>query len=252
MQEFPAVQPGESDNFTFDFTDVVGAAAITAAQWSCTVSLDSSAADPNPASRLIGAPTFDTFTTTQRFGNAVAGAVYQLEATVTLSDGRVLADQAEVACQSVPLPVDLPTVGGWAQFDYDTWLALYPEFHGISSLQAQGYWNQATLFHKNDGTGPVTDLGQQTTLLYLLTAHLAALHGHHHGGPGLNRVGRITSSSVGGVSLSRTFDVPPGSAQWYAQTSYGVAYWTATSAYRTMHYFPATWNHRRIFNRWPL
>ena len=52
-------------------------------------------------------------------------------------------------------------------------------------------------------------------------------------------VGRITSATEGSVSVSTQFDVPPGSAQWFAQTLYGAEFWTATAAYRTMRYLPS-------------
>jgi len=76
-------------------------------------------------------------------------------------------------------------------------------------------------------------------LLYLLTAHVAALsYGENGQGP-RPLVGRISSATEGSVSVSAEYNVAPGSAQWYAQTGYGAQYWEATAKYRVGRYRPA-------------
>jgi hypothetical protein len=61
--------------------------------------------------------------------------------------------------------------------------------------------------------------------------------------------GRISSASEGSVSAAFDMNVPPGSAQWWAQTKYGSDYWLAMAPYRTMQYRPGP---RRVFSRWPV
>lgn len=123
------------------------------------------------------------------------------------------------------------------------WVLRYPEFAAVSQDTATGYWNEATLYHANDGSGPVKTEVAQRTLLNMVTAHIAARYSQSQGSPvpgapqdanGL--VGRINSASEGSVSVQTTMEYPPGSAQWWMTTKYGSDYWNATKAYRTMRY----------------
>lgn len=133
-------------------------------------------------------------------------------------------------------------MGAVATFVYADWIAIYPEFspsgtQPVVSQQATNYFNMATIFQVNDGSGPVADAATQTTLLYALTAHIAALNANLASGaapPPL--VGRINSASEGSVSVGAEFNVPAGTAQWYAQTKYGAMWWAMTAGYRLMNY----------------
>jgi hypothetical protein len=138
-------------------------------------------------------------------------------------------------------------MGAIAVFDYAAWAAQYPEFSNITSAQAASFWNLATLYHNNTGTGPVADADQQGMLLGLLTAHIAFLRVGTAGNPSPGSqglVGRISSASMGPVSVSADLQGLPGTAAWFGQSPYGLSYWAATAAYRTAHYRP---HHGRRF-----
>jgi len=123
-------------------------------------------------------------------------------------------------------------------FDYATWVARYPEFSEVSEAAAESYWQEAQLYHANDGTGPVNLVAQQNLLLFMLTAHIAARYATPAGGAQASNtpVGRISGATEGSVSAQFQNDYPPGSAQWYQQTKYGSDYWNATRQYRTAQY----------------
>lgn len=120
-------------------------------------------------------------------------------------------------------------------FGYPGWVARYPEFGGVDPALVQLYFNEATMYCRNDGGGPVSTAAIQTTLLNMLTAHICQLNAALNGQDSTQIVGRITSAGQGSVSVSTEMDLP-GSAAWFKQTKYGVAYWQATSAYKTMRY----------------
>lgn len=134
--------------------------------------------------------------------------------------------------------------GAVASFNYNTWIQRYPEFMGVvTEILATSFFNEATLYHANDGSGPVTDAGQQLILLNMLTAHIAKLNVGTSGDPPSDLVGRISGATEGSVSVSTDLALP-GTAQWYAQTQYGFSYWQAILPYRSMVYKPGP---RRYF-----
>lgn len=123
------------------------------------------------------------------------------------------------------------------------WVLRYPEFAAVTEPIATGYWNEATIYHANDGSGPVLTEAIQRTLLNMVTAFIAARYSQSQGSPvpgaaqdanGL--VGRVSSASEGSVSVQTENMYPPGSAQFWQQNKYGADYWNATKAYRTMRY----------------
>lgn len=131
-------------------------------------------------------------------------------------------------------------MGVQVQFDYKGWVALFPEFAHVQQPQATMYFNLATTFHKNDGTGPVDDAGQQSSLLNLATAHFAQLLAPKSDGePASEIVGRITDATQGSVSVSAEMsgDVKAQEAFWN-QTKYGVMYWAGTLPFRLFRYRP--------------
>ena len=135
-----------------------------------------------------------------------------------------------------------------ATFSYQEFIAVYPTFSCLSALQAQAYFDQATMYHRNDGFGPVATEAIQKMLLYMLTAHIATLlSGGSNGGAA--PVGRLSSASEGSVSAEFDLgaDVKMNQA-WFVQTQYGLSYWQATAAYRQMRYVPPI---QRNFNPWP-
>jgi len=129
-------------------------------------------------------------------------------------------------------------------FDYNRFAARYPEFANVDSQTINEMWCEATLYHANNGEGPIEDCLQQTMLLNMVTAHIAELNRVVNGQAVTVSPGRISSASQGSVSLSSELAVAPGSGQWYAQTKYGFAYWNATMQYRAANYRVAP---QRIF-----
>ena len=130
-------------------------------------------------------------------------------------------------------------MGAVAVFDYERWNAAYPEFANIDEVRAGIFWTESTLYHNNDGTGLVNDLAQQEMLLGLLTAHIAFLRVGTVGNPSpasQGIVGRISSASMGPVSVSADLQGLPGTAVFFSTSPYGLQYWQATAVYRTMRY----------------
>jgi hypothetical protein len=128
-------------------------------------------------------------------------------------------------------------------FDFQAWVARYPELADVPPAIAEGYFTEATIYHANDGSGPVADDAQQRALLGMIVAHLAKLAELRGLAPWL--VGRISSASEGSVSVSSDLTQLAGTAQWFGLTTYGLNYWFATAPYRTARYRPGP---RRMFN----
>lgn len=122
-------------------------------------------------------------------------------------------------------------------FDYQLWIARYPELGVVPELTAQLYWDEATLYHRNDGT-LVADDAQQRILLNMLTAHIAALNTLGADGSASPLVGPITSASEGSVSVGVTPLAAPGTQAWLVLSRYGASYWYAMAPYRTARYVP--------------
>lgn len=122
-------------------------------------------------------------------------------------------------------------------FVYTDWATRYPELATyVGSPQAQLFFNEAAVYCDNTTGSPVQDLTQRTVLLYMLTAHIAALNANINGAPSSPLVGRINSATQGSVSVQTQNDYPPGSAQWFQQTKYGAAFWQAAAQYRRFTY----------------
>lgn len=139
-------------------------------------------------------------------------------------------------------------MGAVAQFDWALFELTFPEFTGLTQPVATSYFNTATMYLSNDGSGPVADAGQQLTLLNLLTAHITKiLFGSNGQGPS-GIVGRISSATEGSVSAGTDFPTTLNGA-WLAQTAYGALYWQLTAQYRTMQYRPRL---GRNFNPYPF
>lgn len=126
-------------------------------------------------------------------------------------------------------------MGAIVTFDYDRWAARFPEFNTVEAPTAQAYFDEATMFWRNDGSGPVADPNRQLMLLNLLTAHIAKLAMNMSSGQG-GLVGPITSASEGSVSVSTTLGGMPWTAAWFAQTPYGFEFWNATKSMRSARY----------------
>jgi len=128
---------------------------------------------------------------------------------------------------------------GVVTFVYADWAAAFPQLAvWVGAPAAQMYFNMAAVYLDNTAVSPVQDVAQRTTLLYLLTAHVAQLLAPQNGQPASPLVGRISDATEGSVTVRAEMKYPEGSAQWYQQTQYGAMYWAATAQYRTMRYLP--------------
>lgn len=136
-------------------------------------------------------------------------------------------------------------MGVQVQFDYNGWVARYPEFTYVGSNLAQEYFTEATLYHKNDGSGPINDPNQQLMLLNMVTAHIAQLYKIQSNQAESQLVGRIDNAGEGSVNVSSEMAEPTQASDWWKQTKYGASYWAATKQFRMMRY---RFGPRRIFN----
>lgn len=125
-------------------------------------------------------------------------------------------------------------------FDYNSWALRFPEISNwVNATLATMYWQEATMLCDNTATSPISDVVQRAILLNLLTSHIAALNAPLGGQASPNLVGRISDATEGSVTVRAQMDMPPGSAQYYAQTKYGSQYWAATAQYRSARYIAA-------------
>ena len=128
-------------------------------------------------------------------------------------------------------------------FDPAAFVARYPEFAGLTTAQLNAYFAETGLYCVNATWNPAYGAGVLGLMLNMLTAHIAWLYAPRANGlPSAGGasasplVGRVSSATEGSVSVSTESDYPPGSAQWYVQTSYGASYWAAAAPFRTMQY----------------
>lgn len=127
-----------------------------------------------------------------------------------------------------------------AVFDYTAWTTRYPEFGAVNSTLAALYFAEAGLYLDNTDASPVTDVNIRLMLLNMLTAHVAVLAGAlEPDGKPSGMVGRISSATEGGVSVSLESGLLPGTAAWFQQTSYGLSFWQATKNLRSATYVAA-------------
>ena len=128
-------------------------------------------------------------------------------------------------------------MGAIATFNYEAWVALFPEFASVQGAQAQLYWNIATGYLDNTGCGRVPDVPTQTTLLNLLTAHIATLlatstSANGQTQPASTLVGRISQAAEGSVNVSAEFDANGSPSEaFFLQTKYGTMYWQMVKPY---------------------
>lgn len=139
-------------------------------------------------------------------------------------------------------------MGSIVGFSWALFAATYPELAPVGQTLATEYFTVATMIHRNDGGGPISNPAMQLTLLNMLTAHVAWLYAPRDsagnpaatGVPAPNVTGQITSASEGSVSVSTqamtAFNTAQ--AQWLAQSRYGQLYWVSTASFRTMRYRP--------------
>jgi hypothetical protein len=123
------------------------------------------------------------------------------------------------------------TGGAVATFVPSDFKDAFPNFAAVPDPALSALFDTATIYLRNDGTGPCKSTQTQTSLLWLLVAHMAQMSYGVDGKGGSGLVGRVTSASEGSVSVSTEYPVNPGNA-WFLQTPHGAAFWQATAAYR--------------------
>ena len=134
---------------------------------------------------------------------------------------------------------------GIASFTYSAWAAIFPEL-GLytNSAQATQYWTEATMLLDNTISSPVQDVTQRTAILNLITAHICALRQPLGGQPSSPLVGRISDATEGSVSVKAELIVAAGSAQFWAQSKYGLQAWQMLLPFRSARYYAGP---RRVF-----
>ena len=142
-------------------------------------------------------------------------------------------------------------------FNYETWVALFPEFAPVSPTQGAAYFMRATnTFAANSCSNPAFGDNRLEYLIYLATSHVAYLScpKDANGNPAATGtqasqlVGRISSASEGSVSVSVEYQVGSDMDQLSAyldSTKYGAEYYAAISDYRTAVYLA---NPTRVVN----
>jgi hypothetical protein len=141
-------------------------------------------------------------------------------------------------------------------FVYADFIASFPAFTNVNEAQFTGpggFFPQATILCGNNirnpaigGMGPTWGAETLTTMLYLLTAHIAwtqslkDAQGNPTSTPGLSTggslVGRIDQATEGSVSVHADMgDANAGSPSqaWFEQTQWGATYWAMTAGIRT-------------------
>jgi Protein of unknown function (DUF4054) len=146
----------------------------------------------------------------------------------------------------IPCPSPPPQpVHGIVQFDAPEFVAVWPEFTGLTNGQMSNAFNLATLVLNNSCRSRVGDANTRLTLLYMLTAHVLFLVSGTNDGAGTivpppGVVGRIAQAAEGSVSVAAEYSSEVSQSEaWFIQTKYGAMFWQATAQYRTMHYVGA-------------
>lgn len=94
----------------------------------------------------------------------------------------------------------------------------------------------------------ITNIPRRLTLLNMLTAHVAQLAGARNpDGVPDGTIGAVSSATEGSASVSYDSGLLPGTAIWYRQTPYGLAFWQATINLRSAFCVAAP---RRVIDPW--
>lgn len=137
-------------------------------------------------------------------------------------------------------------MGVIVQFNYDGLVKMFPAMAPVGPELLEVYWTIATTMHANDGSGPIGSTSLQSSLLNMLTAHIAQLFAPKDpagnpsaaGNTTAGVVGRVQSATEGSVSISTAAleGFNTAQASWLGQTQFGAMYWAATAQFRTMRY----------------
>jgi hypothetical protein len=125
-----------------------------------------------------------------------------------------------------------------ATFDPAAFKARYPQFVNVPDQTLTYCFQDAGLYLNNTDCSPVQDVIKRTSLLWMLTAHIAQLTGLLSSDGQSQAVGRVSSATEGSVSVSLDMGATTGTEAWFLQTQWGAAFWQATSYLRSMRYIP--------------
>ena len=143
----------------------------------------------------------------------------------------------------VPCPTTCtPPTKGVVQFDPVEFVAIYPEFAGLTNPGMAQSFVDATLLLNNNCNSTVFDADQRLQFLYTLTAHCLLIDRGTNDGAGnvtppQGIVGRIDTAAEGSVSVGASYnnDVSQSEA-YFIQTKYGAKFWQQTAYIRTATY----------------
>ena len=122
-------------------------------------------------------------------------------------------------------------------FDPVAFVTRYPEFTSVTTPRMQACFDDSGLYLSNSDSSPVQDVTRRQSLLWMLTAHILTLGGALASDGKPLPVGRVSNASEGTVSAALDYmEMKPGSGPWFQQTSYGAAFWQATSNLRGFRY----------------
>jgi hypothetical protein len=139
---------------------------------------------------------------------------------------------------------------GIVVFNPTAFAARYPSFATVTEAALQQNFNQACLMLDNSCCSVVRDAPTREILLNLATAHITALLNGVNGQPPQGVVGRVSQAQEGSVSVQAEFEAKSESAAFWAQSPWGLAFWTATLKYRTARYIPPQ-HHFGGMDGWP-
>jgi len=135
-----------------------------------------------------------------------------------------------------PSPTPQPQ-RGVVTFDKAEFVAKFPAFATVDAALLQGDFDVATLFLNNSCCSVVKDANKRLLLLYMVTAHIAALFQGENGNAPSGLIGRVSSGSEGSVAVSTQYASEMSMTEaYFAQTQYGAMFWAATTYLRTMRY----------------
>ncbi len=134
-------------------------------------------------------------------------------------------------------------------FDPYAFKAAYPAFCNVPVPTLSFAFQQAGLYLTNTDCSPVQNVAKRTILLWMLTAHIAALGGATDPSGQPMPVGRASNATEGSVSVAFAYSADNAQA-WFDQTQYGAAFWQATLSLRQFRYIPAP-PQRNVGLTWP-
>ncbi|CAI3933477.1 DUF4054 domain-containing protein [Commensalibacter communis] len=119
-------------------------------------------------------------------------------------------------------------------FDYSEWIGIYPEFETkVSPTRANNYAELCvSYFNPTKVKSVVCDQRERKNLFYLLVAHYAALQARNSDG-GAQLGGVINSVSEGSIAIGSDTSGLSKIDPWFAQSSYGQAFWALSKKYRS-------------------